>query len=1378
MAKKREIGAHIVLDGEKEFKSAVTACNKSLATMKSEMQLVSAQTEGNANSLDALQKKHTVLQNILEEQVKKEEAVRKALEHSEEDYQRVGDELAQYRSKLESAQKALDEMEKSEESSSDAIEEQRKKVSDLADVVKKGEETYQRAESRVQNWKKSLNSAEAQTITATRALNENAAYMKEAEAATDRCATSIDKFGKKTQDLQKEIYDVGKLIEVNLVNTAVDASKDLLSAGFDAAISGATDLKEAQNQLQASTGSTAAEMEKYSGVMEDLYKNNYGDSIGDIANAMELVKQYTHETDPDKIKELTENAMALDDVFQIDLSEGIKAADTLMDDMGVSAEKAFDLIAAGAQNGLNQSGELADNLKEYTSLWSQAGFSAEEMFTILQNGLDSGAYNLDKVNDFVKEFGISLSDGRIEENIGSFSKETRNLFGEWKNGQASTKQVFNSVISDLSKMENKQEALTLASTVWSSLGEDNALDMITSLNDVNDAYENVEGTMNDIKKIKYDDVKNSWKTLGRTFQTEVLVPVAEKFLPAAQEGMQVLTENIDEIIPVATAAGAAVATIFVAKKAKDTISDVIELASGVGNLVTALGAQATATGVATAAQEGLNLAMLANPVTAVVAGVAALTAAVVIFSGDTETARDATYDLAAAADEVNKSAGKAAEELNKATAGIEASMSGNSASEATAYKLVDELEQLQNKSKLTADEQGRMKTVVGELNTLFPDMGLEIDSVTGKLSMGSEEIKEYVKNSLEMAKIEAVQKAVKETTEKLVDAEIEQTKAQEQLQETTDALAEIQEKRKEADQAQIDKTNERTEAQRQLTEAEGLSQEKMNELYATMMDQSEAQIEYNGTLMTTSEAYMQMAQDEELLTQKKKEQEEAQKELNDAVTSAQEEINTYTEYIDANTASTQNNTAANDANAESEARKQEASAASIEIAGQELQAYSALAEQQQGMALSVTNTVLTMQESVQSALQSQMNMFEEFNGGVEISKDTLLANMQSQIEGVQNWEQSLTELAEKGVDEGILQKLADMGPQGSTYVDAFNQMTAEELSYANDMWAQSIDIQSMSDQWGQDLTQAIGELAAGGEESWSNLAQSLGMKATESGEYVVQGLVTGMQSAQRQAENQGEDLGVKTVEAVDKGAGVASPSTKTKQSGVYIATGLINGISSSSERTQRSAQLFAERVVQRIHTAIVSGTSTVSGDARNMGTQVTRAIQNSLNPNATYNAGLNLAYGLANGISAGQSSVINAVANMCAAAVNQANASLEIHSPSRVFERIGMLSAEGLPVGFVKKIPEVESEIRSSMQAISKNALSAADIQGNIDISSTEKRIRQNDYGYPDRIVIKIPVYTDKVLTRTEVEEISLRAINERQKGKYTSKGVRVYARG
>ena len=54
--------------------------------------------------------------------------------------------------------------------------------------------------------------------------------------------------------------------------------------------------------------------------------------------------------------------------------------------MVLSTQETFDLLAAGAQEGLNYSDELFDNLSEYAPLFKQGGFSAQEMFTILANG--------------------------------------------------------------------------------------------------------------------------------------------------------------------------------------------------------------------------------------------------------------------------------------------------------------------------------------------------------------------------------------------------------------------------------------------------------------------------------------------------------------------------------------------------------------------------------------------------------------------------------------------------------------------------------------------------------------------------------------------------------------------------------------------------------------------------------------------------------------------------------------------------------------------------------------------------------------------------------------------------------------------------------
>ena len=64
-------------------------------------------------------------------------------------------------------------------------------------------------------------------------------------------------------------------------------------------------------------------------------------------------------------------------------------------------------------------------------------------------------------------------------------------------------------------------------------------------------------------------------------------------------------------------------------------------------------------------------------------------------------------------------------------------------------------------------------------------------------------------------------------------------------------------------------------------------------------------------------------------------------------------------------------------------------------------------------------------------------MFEAFDGGVQLSTEQLLSNMQSQIDGVTTWEQNLSTLADRGINQGLLQKLAEMGPESAGYVQTF-----------------------------------------------------------------------------------------------------------------------------------------------------------------------------------------------------------------------------------------------------------------------------------------------------------------------------------------------------
>ena len=204
----------------------------------------------------------------------------------------------------------------------------------------------------------------------------------------------------------------------------MDAAKSAVGAIKDVAV----DSSAAMAQLKAATGLTVDEAKRYESVMLKIKGDNFGEDYSDVASAMQEVLQVMGHLDDESLTSVTENAITLRDTFDMDVNESIRAVDTMMNNMGVDAQTAFNYIATGAQNGLDRSHELTDNLTEYSQIWGQAGFSAKEMFSVLQNGLDNGAYNLDKINDFVKEFTVSLSDGRIEDSLDSFSDKTQNLF--------------------------------------------------------------------------------------------------------------------------------------------------------------------------------------------------------------------------------------------------------------------------------------------------------------------------------------------------------------------------------------------------------------------------------------------------------------------------------------------------------------------------------------------------------------------------------------------------------------------------------------------------------------------------------------------------------------------------------------------------------------------------------------------------------------------------------------------------------------------------------------------------------------------------------------------------------------------------------------
>lgn len=311
-------------------------------------------------------------------------------------------------------------------------------------------------------------------------------------------------------------------------------------------------------------GEAATRNEK---LFKDVYATGVTSSMESVSAAIIAVRENLGELDDAELTSIAEQAIYLDETFGVDMSESLRGVNSLMKNFGMSATEAMDYLVKGTQEGLDKTHELGDNIAEYGQLWSQAGFSASEMFAILDNGLKSGAYNLDKVNDFVKEFTISLTDGRIEENLESFSENTRILFEEYKQGKATAKDVFYSIINDLETTMTKQEALTVASNTWSALGEDNALAVISALNDVNDTFVDVTGTAEEFANTmgggtagSIATLKNNVTLLAATFG-EKLQPLIDNLITLTSNLITALQGMDAETVSTITTIGLVVAAI-------------------------------------------------------------------------------------------------------------------------------------------------------------------------------------------------------------------------------------------------------------------------------------------------------------------------------------------------------------------------------------------------------------------------------------------------------------------------------------------------------------------------------------------------------------------------------------------------------------------------------------------------------------------------------------------------------------------------------------------------------------------------------------------------------------------------------------------------
>src|SRR5690625_3029199 len=190
-------------------------------------------------------------------------------------------------------------------------------------------------------------------------------------------------------------------------------------------------------------------------------------------------------------------------------------------------------------------------------------------------------------------------------------------------------------------------------------------------------------------------------------------------------------------------------------------------------------------------------------------------------------------------------------------------------------------------------------------------------------------------------------------------------------------------------------------------------------------------------------------------------------------------------------------------------------------------------------------TVENMKAKWEEYKDSATDMFETLSDEVLITAEEMAENLEENQRIISEWADNIAELADRGVDQGLLDTLREAGPESAGHVKALVDASDDELEHLSDVFAEGgqVATDALSKSLGIDETEvmdAIGYLVTDTEKSLRQQVESADFAGV--GHDVVDGLVEGMEDGTPKAEKASEDMARKVTRGSGRTFGTRSPS--------------------------------------------------------------------------------------------------------------------------------------------------------------------------------------------------------------------------------------------
>ena len=1285
MAEKK-IGGKIVLEGETQYRSALKNIKSEQAQLRSEMKLCTSTFRDSQNSVEALQKKHEILTRQIETQEKKVELHRAALAKSTAAEETAAQKVEDLQLAYKNACVKMDEMRQNSDTSKEALAQQEKTVQDLKEKLATAEKGYEGISRKTESYSTSLNYAEADLQDMQKELKKTDSYMDEAGKSTSGCAESIDQYGKEVEKAQEQTSVFGDVLKANLASEAIISGVKVLAEGVKTVTESATDMgtsfEASMSQVAATMGITAEEIRSGSKaykLLSDSAKEcgkTTQFSATEAADALNYLALagYDAEKAAATLPKVLNLAAAggMDLAYASDLVTDSMAAlnmetkdlDNYIDEMAKTSQKSNTNVSQLGEATLVCAGTVSltkqrlETMNAELGILANNGLKGAEGGTHLRNVLLSLSAPTDKAADTMAALKLQVADSNGEmRDLNDIMIDLNDALKD----MSSTEKT-----ATINKIFNKTDIAAVNALLKGSGKEFSNL--VDELKNCNGAAENMAETLNDNLKGKVTILNSALEGLGISAY-EIFDDDMKDAVDAATNAVGRLQDAVDNgrlgtsLNRMSQSMGEfAAGAIDVGEDALPVLIDGFTWILDNADLITAgiTGIAAanfemktvepvikavtvswdtykTANEGATVSQWLLNAAMDANPAGILITAITGLTAAVAAYIMINKDAKGAMDETTSATVDLVKSAEKLNDQYADGMAERRKNIEDMQAQAGVCNDLVDELQELRSKTNLTNDEQIRQRMIIEQLNKALPDLNLELNEQTGYLNMSTQAIRKNVDALMQQALAAAAQEDLKKIAEQEYEARKNLYDLEKQLKEQKEAVNEIQ--------------LEYNETMRAATEKYGEA--------AAAYDKYG--IEQANALVTAQQAQADL--------------EEQIAKTNEIITQCGEEYEKTNSFLE--------NTNGPDT-----------AAAATENLGDVAQD---TGDKITGLSDTAQEAYEEMYGNLAETISDQMNLFEEFSGKAELSTKELLNNMQSQVDGISKWADNLQELADRGINQGLLQKLQDMGPNGASYVATFANMTNDELERANELWQESVMLP----------TDTAGKLTD---------------QFMQLGENVSAGYKQGLEESSGEVVDTTENVMQKGVEAAKNAWETHSPSEVTKKIGQNVAEGFSVGIRAGKSTVIDALDSICQEAIRKSRTVmdrntfreigeiadaglrlgLINGRTELVSTMENVCVSITAKAKEELSRERYIPIGESAGQGIASGISNKEEAAKQAIATLCLAVKKEAESRLK----AKDFEDVGKVVGQGIATGISGSEEAPRKAVESVCSSVKKEAKS------------------------------------------------------------------------